>query len=147
MTTPDRRPIRVKAFAVILDETGTRHAVSRMGTLEHPVFHRPLGGSIERGEHSVEAVVREIHEELDATLVDPALLGVMENVFAINGETGHEIVFVYAGRLAETDVVPAEGRAFMDLDEPGWVEWRPVTGLPDVPLFPEGLQALIDGSL
>lgn len=140
----DRSRIRVKAFAVILDEDGTRHAVSRMSTPEHPAFHRPLGGSIELGEHSSAAVVREIQEELDATLVDPELLGVLENVFIIDGETGHEVVFVYAGRLAETDAVPVEGRAFIDVDRPGWVEWRSVAGEPGLPLFPDGLQALID---
>ena len=49
----DRSRIRVKAFAVLLDETGTRHAISRMSTTEHPVLHRPLGGSVELGERSV----------------------------------------------------------------------------------------------
>jgi hypothetical protein len=54
------------------------------------------------------------------------------------------VVFVYAGRLAEADVVPPEGRAFLDGDQPGWVEWRPVNDDHAVLLFPEGLQALID---
>jgi ADP-ribose pyrophosphatase YjhB (NUDIX family) len=140
----DRTVIRVKAFAVVLDEDGAHHAVARMSTPEHPAFHRPLGGSIELGEHSSVAVVREIAEELEATLVDPELLGVLENVFTIDGETGHEVVFVYGGRLAERDVVPAGGRAFLDVDEPGWVEWRRTSGESDLPLFPEGLQSLID---
>jgi ADP-ribose pyrophosphatase YjhB (NUDIX family) len=140
----DRSRIRVKAFAVLLDESRSRHAVSRMSTREHPTFHRPLGGSVELGERSADAVVREIREELDATLVDPEPWGVLENVFTINGETGHEIVFVYAGQLLEPGVIPAAGRSFMDLDEPGWVEWRALAGDPAVPLFPEGLQALID---
>jgi len=90
----DRSTIRVKAFAVILDDAGTKHAVSRMSTSENPIFHRPLGGSIELGEHSADAVVREIHEELGATFVRPELLGVLESVFTINGEMGHEVVFV-----------------------------------------------------
>jgi ADP-ribose pyrophosphatase YjhB (NUDIX family) len=140
----DRSRIRVKAFAVILNEDSTQHAVARMGTLENPAFHRPLGGSIELGEHSAAAVVREIREELDATLVRPELLGVLENIFTIDGSTGHEVVFVYGGRLAESDAVPREGRAFLDVDVPGWVEWRPVTGEHSLPLFPLDLQALID---
>lgn len=140
----DRSHIRVKAFAVILDDDGTHHAVSRMATSEHPAFHRPLGGSIEFGERSDEAVVREIHEELEATFVDPDLLGILENIFTIDGETGHEVVFVYGGRLSESGVVPELGRAFLDVDVPGWVEWRPVSGDANLPLFPEGLQRLID---
>lgn len=141
---PEPAPIRVKAFAVILNDAGTHHAVARMSTTENPVFHRPLGGSIELGEYSADAVVREIREELDATLLSPELLGVTENVFMLEGETGHEVVFVYGGRLAEPSAVPSEGRAFVDVDQAGWVEWREVTGEPDVPLFPDGLQALID---
>lgn len=140
----ERTVIRVKAFAVILDADGTHHAVARMSTPEQPAFHRPLGGSIEHGEHSAAAVVREIAEELEATLVRPQPLGVLENVFTIDGQTGHEVVFVYGGRLAEPDAVPAGGRAFVDVDEPGWVEWRPTSGGSDLPLFPDGLQGLID---
>ena len=141
----DRSVIRVKAFAVILDDEGRHHAVSRMRTTEHPAFHRPLGGSVELGERSVDAVVREVREELGATLVEPELLGVLENVFVIDRETGHEVVFVYGGRLAEPDVVPADGRTFMDLEVEGWVEWRPLDGDDALPLFPDGLQELIDG--
>lgn len=141
----DRTVIRVKAFAVVLDGDGTHHAVARMSTPEQPAFHRPLGGSIELGEQSAVAVVREIAEELEATLVEPELLGVLENVFTIGGETGHEVVFVYGGRLAERNVVPAGGRAFLDVDETGWVEWRPTnSGASNLPLFPDGLQSLID---
>lgn len=143
----DRSQIRVKAFAVILPSDGGHHAVSRMATSENPVFHRPLGGSIELGEQSVEAVVREIREELDATLVEPDLLGVLENVFVINGGTGHEVVFVYSGNFAETEAVPPAGRTFTDVDQPGWVEWRPLSGDPGVPLLPAGLQTLIDDQL
>ena len=141
----DRSVIRVKAFAVILDDEGRHHAVSRMATAEHPAFHRPLGGSVELGERSVDAVVREVREELGATLVEPEPLGVLENVFVIDGATGHEVVFVYGGRLAEPDVVPLTGRPFMDLEEEGWVEWRPLDGHHALPLFPDGLQDLIDG--
>lgn len=145
----ERSRIRVKAFAVIFDGPGEHHLVARMSTTEHPVFHRPLGGSIELGERSREAVIREIGEELGATLVDPELLGVLENIFTIEGELGHEVVFVYVGRLAEPDVVPPAGRSFVDTDEhgapgdEGWVEWRPVSGDPAIPLFPDGLQELL----
>lgn len=138
-----RRRIRVKAFAVILDATRERLLVARMSTAENPVFHRPLGGSVEVGEQAAAAVVREIAEELDATLVEPELLGVLENIFTINGETGHEVVFAYAGRLLEPGIVPPQGRTFWDVDEEVFAEWRPVTGLPGVPLFPTGMDELV----
>jgi hypothetical protein len=59
-------------------------------------------------------VVREIAEELEATLVDVRLLGVVESIFEIRGELGHEVDFRYAGRLVEDDVIPAEDRTYLD---------------------------------
>ena len=62
------------------------------------------------------------------------------------GEPGHEIVFVYAGRLADPDVVGPDGAWLADNGDPIWVEWRPVDGTGvDLPLYPDGLQDLIDG--
>lgn len=139
-----RSRIRVKAFAVILDERGEQHAVARTSTSEGGELHRPLGGAVAHGERSASAVVRGVANELDATLVDPVLLGVLESIFEIDGERGHEVVFVYAGRLPERDVIPPGGRAHADPDADSWVEWRPIAGHPDVRLVPEGLQELLD---
>jgi len=141
--------IRVKAMAYLPNAAGTHHAVL-LG--EDPEgerrFHRLIGGSVELGELAADAIVREVAEELKATLVEPALLGVVENIFTFDGEKGHEIVFVYAGRLAEGDVVPTEGGWYDDLGAPMWVEWRsvgaPMEGDHDtLPLYPDGLGALL----
>jgi len=142
-----RGRIRVKAFAVIFDESCGRIAVARMSTPEHSVFHRPLGGAVAVGENSCAAVIRTVAEQLDVTLVHPELLGVLESIFTIEGETGHEVVFGYAGRLLEQAVIPPQGRSFWEIDRERRVEWRPVTGLADVPLFPAGLQELVDDYL
>jgi ADP-ribose pyrophosphatase YjhB (NUDIX family) len=141
----DRSHIRVKAMAYLPNAAGTHHAVLRG---EDPDggrrFHRLIGGSVELGERAAEAIVREIAEELRATLVEPVLLCVVENLFTFDGETGHEVVFVYAGRLAEGDVVPPEGGWYDDVGQPMWVEWRPIGAPPDgdadaLPLYPDGL--------
>lgn len=129
-----RSRIRVKAFAVVLDERRERHAVVRTSTTEAGDLHRPLGCAVAHGERSAAAVVRAIAEELGTTLIDPVLLGVLESIFDIEGERGHEVAFVYAGRLAEPELLTRSGR----------VEWRPVAGQAGVPLVPEGLQELLD---
>ena len=67
-------------------------------------FYRPLGGEVDPGETTEEAIVREIHEELDQEIVDIHLLGVLENLFTLEGAPGHEIVFVYDGRFADVSV-------------------------------------------
>lgn len=147
MTTPgtvDRSYVRVKSLAVILDEHRTRQVVFRMRNRAGGEFSRPLGGSVEVGEFTEQAVVREIREELDATFVPEALLGVVENVFELDGELGHEIDFLYVGHLLEPEVVPAHGRVFDDVGAPGWAEWRSVDHPPaDVPLYPVELQGLL----
>jgi 8-oxo-dGTP pyrophosphatase MutT (NUDIX family) len=59
------------------------------------VGFRSLGGGIEDGETSRQAVEREVAEELGVPITDPVLLGVLENIFVFEGRPGHEIVFVY----------------------------------------------------
>ena len=58
-------------------------------------FCRPLGGEIEFGERSQNAVRREIQEEIGAAIESLKLIGVVENIFLREGQPGHEVVFVY----------------------------------------------------
>jgi len=144
----DRSRIRVKALAVILHPDGDRHLCLRMQNTRGEVFNRPLGGGVELGETSAQAVVREIREELDATFVPEALLGAVENIFELDGEIGHEIDFLYAGRLVEPDAAPDGGRPFTDGEDRMWAEWRPVRGAdPEVALYPTDLQDLLERHL
>ena len=72
----------------------------------------------------------------------------VENIFGLDGEAGHEIDFLYVGHLMEDGVVPDGGRPFDDLGEPGWAEWRSVHEPPtDIPLYPPGLQDLLESWL
>ena len=70
---------------------------------------------------------------------EPVLLGVLENIFHLDGELGHEVVFVHTGRLDPDDVVPPEGATFSDNGRPMPVLWRPVedAGM-SMPLYPHG---------
>jgi 8-oxo-dGTP pyrophosphatase MutT (NUDIX family) len=143
----DRSRIRVKAYVVVTNLEQTHHAVWRGddSTKVPPRFHRILGGSIEFGELSVDAAVREMREELGISVPEPRLLGVLENAYTFRGIPGHEVVFIYAG--ATTDVVPPDGAEFLDVGRPMWVEWRRLDGVGEtLPLYPDGLQALIDSA-
>jgi ADP-ribose pyrophosphatase YjhB (NUDIX family) len=138
--------IKVKVFAVLLDTSRTRHLVWRGSdrTKRPDSFHRLLGGHLEFHETTREGVQREIQEELGTELLDPELLGVLENRYVHEDAPGHEIVFVYAGRLADPDVVGPDGAWMADNGLPIWVEWRPVDdeGLA-VPLYPDGVADLL----
>lgn len=142
----DRSGIRVTAMAVLLSHDGTRHAVARLSpSRENPEgYHRLVGGGVEFGETALAAVVREVREELGAGLVDTVMLGVLENVFTLDGTLGHEIVFVYSGRLEPPDTVPPEGGMFADNDQPMPVEWRQVDDEgARIPLYPCGSGDLV----
>lgn len=107
----------------------TAHAVSlNAPTAENPGgYHRLIGGGVELGETHGAAIRREVSEELSATIRDLQYLGVVENIFQIDGAIGHEIVFVYTGcldpepaatgaTLTESDgsVMPVVWRSFDD---------------------------------
>lgn len=141
----DRPRIRVKALAVLCNAAQSHHLVIRWhDAAKGEDFHRLLGGGVEPGERSEAAVVREIAEELGATLLEPVLVGVLENIFEFEGEPGHEVVFVYAGHLAEGDHVPQEGATYADNGVPMRVEWRPLDDADvDVPLYPDGVRELL----
>jgi 8-oxo-dGTP pyrophosphatase MutT (NUDIX family) len=65
-------------------------------------YYRPIGGGIEYGETSGEALIREVREEIDAEIKDMKYLGTVENVFTLNGDIGHEIVMVYDATFVDT---------------------------------------------
>ena len=142
----DRSRIRVKAMLVALNSDGTAHAVSlNSPTAENPNgYHRLIGGSVEHGETHRAAIHREVKEELSASIGDLRYLGVVENIFRIDGEVGHEIVFVYTGHLqpepaatgatlTESDgtIVPVVWRRFDD-------------GSEQLPVYPAGVMQLLE---
>ncbi|REJ05520.1 NUDIX domain-containing protein [Microbacterium bovistercoris] len=134
----DRSYIRVKAMLIAPSPDGRRHLVSRNApSLEDPQgYDRFVGGSVELGETHREAIIREVDEELGAQIRDLAFLGVVENIFRLDGDLGHEIVALYRGRLDPEP--PAEGGTLTEIDGsivP--VVWRPFDDADlDVPLYP-----------
>ncbi|WP_148616055.1 NUDIX hydrolase [Nocardioides rubriscoriae] len=112
---------------------GAAHAVSlNPPTQENPQgYHRLIGGGVELGETSREAVLREVDEELGAAVHDLRLVTTVENIFRFDGALGHEVVFLYSGRLdpwpapsgatlTESDgsIVPVVWRRVDDTEEP-----------------------------
>lgn len=118
----------------------TRHAVSlHPPTRENPHgYHRLIGGGVDLGETHHDAIVREVDEELGATIHDLAFLAAVENIFRIDGVLGHEIVFLYSGRLAPQ---PAATDATLTESDGSTapVVWRPCDDRDEsLPLYPAG---------
>lgn len=134
------------ALAVLLSPDGTRHAVAHLEpSRENPQgYHRLVGGGVEFGETARDAVVREVREELGATLLEPTQLGIVENHFELDGAPGHEVVFVFSGRLDPPDTIPPQGATFTDNGQPMPVMWRPVDDDDEsIPLYPNGVGDLV----
>ena len=71
-------------------------------------FYRVLGGSLNFGEKVGDGVRREIREELGSEIEDLVKLDVIENHFTYAGERGHEIVFLFKGKLARKELEEQE---------------------------------------
>ncbi len=108
------------------------------------IFYRPLGGGIEFGEHSTEALIREIKEELDLEAETTGLVGIMENRFVHYGNPGHEIVFVHRARFTDTAVYAGDIPFFERHDNTHAI-WVPLDDFlaGRRVLFPDGLVELL----
>ena len=144
MTSPRIRPIAICVFhragRILVNET------EEDDPLKPRTFCRPLGGGIEFGETSAEAIVREIREELGAEVGKLNLIGTLENIFTCLGRPGHEIVQVYNGEFMDQGLyeMPClSGRE--DDGVPFEAYWRGKSYFSaTLPLYPEGLAELLE---
>lgn len=135
--------IRVIAICVFTDN-GRILVAEGIDDVKRERFARPLGGEVEPGETSQQAVAREIREELGQNLIELRLLGVLENIFEYQGRPGHEIVFVYDGRLENSSLYDLPE---LPMHEHGWsspAKWRSLESFGNgCRLVPEGLTTLL----
>ena len=135
---------RVSVLAVIRHPaTGALLVNEFYDPTEDVTFHRPCGGGVDWQEPAAHALVREFREEFGLAVEVGARLGVIENIFTFNGRQGHEVLFLYAARLAEHAAYEIE--RFDCRDVPGeYAIWR-APSVPDdlIPLYPLGLRDLL----
>ena len=105
------------------------------------IFYRPLGGGIEFGETSEEAIRREMMEEMNVEVTNLKYLGTLENIFVFNGKTGHEIVQVYDGRLVNSGMYEQAEMSALETDGNQMrVLWKRLDEFnSESPLYPDGL--------
>jgi len=112
-------------------------------------FYRPLGGTIEFGEHSSQTVLRELREEISAEIIHLRYLGAIENIFVHEGQKGHEIALIYAGDFADPSFY--EKTLVLGLEDDGdhfKAMWKPLADFAEgrFPLYPTGLLELLKTS-
>jgi len=95
------RDVRPVALAVVRRRGGEILLAEHYDPTEAYTFYRPIGGGIEFGEHSRDAVRREFREELEVELTDVREVGTYERTFSFDGTDGHEIWRLYEGDIVE----------------------------------------------
>ncbi|TNE62137.1 MAG: NUDIX domain-containing protein [Bacteroidetes bacterium] len=110
---------------------------------EHYHFYRPPGGGIEFGERAADAIRRELREELDAEVSEPAFVRVMENIFEYGGELKHEIVFLFRATVLDPRVTGVPEVQLIDNTYTFRAVWKPVHELlrEEVVLYPVALRS------
>lgn len=110
-------------------------------------YYRPLGGGIEFLETAVDALGREIEEELGYKIKNEKYLGTFENIFTLEGNPGHEIILLYDAEFTESSVYKKES---LEIKESGWEKavWKSKTefGSGKLKLYPEGILELLNKS-
>jgi 8-oxo-dGTP pyrophosphatase MutT (NUDIX family) len=139
---------KIRPIVLCLFRHRDRILVSRdYDSVKMDYYYRPLGGGIEFGETSRDAIIREIREELGAEIENVTWLGMLENIFTLEGAPGHEIVLIYDATFVDRSLYEQDhligheheiGSSFV-------AEWRSLDDLQRGParLVPEGLATLI----
>jgi ADP-ribose pyrophosphatase YjhB (NUDIX family) len=134
----------IRVMAICLFRRGGEILVTEgLDTSTNRRYARPLGGGVELGETSEQTIIREIREEVGAEVRDLQLLGVLENLFELEGRQQHEVVFVYDGQFVDTSLY---AWAEIPLLDGGWrtgAIWRPLEWFSDeCMLVPVGIEKL-----
>ncbi|TPG75746.1 NUDIX hydrolase [Pseudomonas arsenicoxydans] len=141
MTPPRIRPVALCIFhhdgKILLSEAHD--------PIKNRPFFRPIGGGIEFGETSAQAIEREVQEELGLAITDVRLLGTLENIFTYAGTPGHEIVQIYDAKFVDVSVYALPHLDGQETDgatfTAKWLAWEGFTD--DAPLVPDGLYELL----
>lgn len=114
--------------------------------MKQQLFYRPLGGSIEFGEHSSLTIRREIKEELGAEICHQTFLGSLESIYNYNGQPGHELIQVYEADFVDPKFYEQQSiDAYEDDGSPLKVVWKELDFFEagHAPLYPTGLLELL----
>ncbi|PIQ29095.1 NUDIX hydrolase [bacterium (Candidatus Blackallbacteria) CG17_big_fil_post_rev_8_21_14_2_50_48_46] len=131
--TPQGR-FNYRVAAVILHA----NQILAMKETEAPYYYLP-GGRVKQQETSLEALQRELQEELELSEYSAHLRWVHENFFteAVSQESYHELCFYYLVKLpAEHALLTQPSFVRAEAHQEHLFQWLPCESLDQAPLFP-----------
>ncbi|RON57730.1 NUDIX hydrolase [Pseudomonas frederiksbergensis] len=141
---------RIRALALCVFHNDGKILVNEFSDpITKQTFFRPIGGGIDFGETSVDAIVREVQEELGLPITDVRLIGTLESLFTYAGKPGHEIVQVYDAKFGDRAVYELPYLNAQESDGAAFTaKWHSCASFTDEsPLVPDGLYDLLKKSM
>lgn len=109
------KPSEIRVLALGLIKKGDRTFISQgYDPVKQQTFYRAMGGGVDFGETSFEALQREFQEEIQAELTNIHYLGCIENLFTFNGKQGHEILQIYQCDFVDPKFYQLENLVFAE---------------------------------
>lgn len=106
---------QIRVLALGLIKQGDRVFISQgYDPVKQKTFYRAMGGGVDFGETSFEALQREFQEEIQAQLINISYLGCLENLFTFNGKPGHELLQVYQCDFVDPKFYELESLTFAE---------------------------------
>lgn len=138
---------QIRAIAICIFRKNDLILVSEgFDEIKQEYYYRPIGGGIEYGETSSNALKREVLEEIGANITNEKFLGAIENIFTYNGDLGHEIVFVYDAEFADKSFYDKPSfLGWEDNGVPFKLYWKPISDFKNekIVLVPDELLTLL----
>lgn len=114
--------IRVIALGLVRD--GDKIFVSEgYDPIKQNIFYRAMGGGVDFGETSFDALNREFQEEIQAELKNIQYLGCLENIFTYNGKAGHELIQLYQCDFVDPKYYQLERQEFTEGERKKTAVW------------------------
>jgi len=115
--------IRFLVLGLIKDDSDRVFLSEGYDSTKQEYFYRALGGGIEFGESSLEALKREFKEELDAEVTNIQYLTCLESIFSFNGQPGHEVIQLYQCDFADSKFYEVEALTFKEGERKKVARW------------------------
>ncbi|MFM6189782.1 MAG: NUDIX hydrolase [Planktothrix sp.] len=132
---------KIRVLALGLIQNGDRIFVSQgYDDVKKQTFYRALGGGVDFGEFSIDALKREFQEEIQAELTNISYLGCLENIFNFQGKSHHELIQLYRCDFIDVKFYQLEALEFVEKKRKKKALWVPVDCFKsgELILFPEG---------